>query len=124
MPLAQRDLPSQLRNHSQRSELRDSAPLLLPAPHVSNTFGLLTPAVKEAVHRAGQAHFFEPPPQCLAAAVKSHGDIAQRRAEACGDSFSRLAQDIGSPDDISIARLERWQQLTEAVTDYPVAVGL
>lgn len=100
--------------------LRGSLLLLLPAMHVPNAFSLFTSAVKETVHGASKTHFFQSLPQCLAASVKPHCDIVQRRAEACGYSLSRFAQDIGAPDDISIVCLESRQQLIEAVTYHPV----
>lgn len=73
---------------------------------------------------AGQAHFFEPSLQGLAAAMKSYGNIVQCRAEAHGNSLSRLSQDVGTPDDIGIVRLERRQKLIEAVAYHPVDVGI
>ena len=76
------------------------------------------------MHRAGQAHFFKPRPQCLAASVKSHVDIVQRRTEAYGDPLSRLAQGVGSPDDIGIFRFECWQELIKAVAYHPVDLGV
>jgi hypothetical protein len=114
--------PHGFRDFRQSPELRGSALLLLPAAQVANAFGLLTPAIEETVHGTSEARFFQPLSQCLAASMKFHGDIVQRGAEARGNSLARFAEDVGTPDDIGIARLERRQQLVKAVTYHPVGL--
>jgi hypothetical protein len=59
------------------------------------------------VDRTGQAHFLEPLAERLTPPVEPDRDVVERGAEAGGDPITRLAKNVGAPDDVSILGLER-----------------
>ena len=73
--------------------------------------------------RTGQAHLLEALLQGLAASVKPNGDIVQGGAEADRNSVARFIEQVGSPDDLRIFRLESGQQLIKAFADSTLDVA-
>jgi len=69
------------------------------------------------VHGTSQAHLLKPFFERLPTSMNPNCHVIQRSAEACRDAVSRLAKDVGAPDDVRIIRFERWQQLVETVAD-------
>ena len=69
----------------------------------------LAMTVQEPMDRAGLAHLLESLSQCAPSAMKSNVDVVQRRPEARSQPVSRLAEDVGAPNDIRILWLEGGQ---------------
>ena len=77
------------------------------ASSLANALGLIAPTIEKAVDRTGQAHFLEPLAERLTPPVEPDRDVVERGAEAGGDPITRLAKNVGAPDDVSILGLER-----------------
>jgi hypothetical protein len=117
--------PSGLGRLKFRFAAHQSYPLL-PTQSPSSAGGCAQPrrsGNRETMDRTGQAHLLEALLQGLAASVKPNSDIVQGGAEADRNSVARFIEQVGSPDDLRIFRLERGQQLIKAFADSTLYVA-
>src|SRR5262249_30224989 len=52
--------------------------------------------------------------------MNPNGYVVQRGPEACRNTVAWFAKNVGTPNDVRIFRLERWQHLVEAVANHSV----
>ena len=69
------------------------------------------------MHGARQTHLLKALLERLAASMDPNGHVIQSCAEACGYTIAGLTENVGTPDDVGIFRLQGGQQLVEAVAN-------